>query len=42
MGLYLSKDICDRLGHGINIESIEGVGTRVEIVFYHGKSIYNL
>ncbi len=42
MGLYLSKDICDRLGHGIFVESTEGVGTKVSIVFYCGKSIYNL
>lgn len=42
MGLYLSKDICTRLGHGINIESIEGEGTTIFITFYNGKSIYNL
>lgn len=42
MGLYLSKDICNRLGHGIDIESTEGIGTTVNIVFHHGKSIYNL
>lgn len=41
MGLYLSKDICNRLGHGIDIESTEGIGTIVNIIFYHGKSIYN-
>ncbi|MEY8416991.1 sensor histidine kinase [Tissierella praeacuta] len=42
MGLYLSKDICNRLGHSINIESIEGEGTTVSVIFYSGKSIYNL
>ncbi|WP_353093078.1 sensor histidine kinase [Tissierella praeacuta] len=42
MGLYLSKDICSRLGHGINIDSIEGEETMVSITFYSGKSIYNL
>ncbi len=42
MGLYLVKDICDRLGHGILIESIEEEGTKISIVFYHGKSIYDL
>lgn len=41
MGLYLSKDICNRLGHGIDIESTEGIGTIVNIIFHHGKSIYN-
>lgn len=42
MGLYLVKDICDKLGHDIFIESIEGEGTIARIIFYHGKSIYNL
>ncbi len=42
MGLYLSKDICDRLGHGIFLESTYGIGTTVRLVFYSGKSIYNL
>lgn len=42
MGLYLSKDICNRLGHGIEVESNAGVGTTIKIIFYHGKSIYIL
>lgn len=42
MGLYLSKYICEKLGHGLYIDSITGEGTRVNIVFYNGKSIYNL
>ncbi len=42
MGLYLLKDICDKLGHGIKVESIEGKGTTVSITFYKGKSIYNI
>lgn len=42
MGLYLTKDIIDRLGHDISIESEEGVGTKVHIVFYQGRSIYDL
>lgn len=42
MGLYLSKDICGKLGHGIDIKSTEGIGTTVNIVFHRGKSIYNL
>lgn len=41
MGLYLSKDTCDRLGHCINVESEERVYTKVCITFYQGKSIYN-
>ena len=42
MGRYLLKDICDKLGHGIKVESIEGKGTTVSITFYKGKSIYNI
>lgn len=42
MGLYLAKEICDRLGHNIEIESTENRGTKVNIIFYDGKSIYNL
>ena len=42
MGLYLSKDVCNRLGHDIKVKSTEGVGTKVEVIFYDGKSIYNL
>ncbi len=41
MGLYLCKDVCNRLGHGIYVESTEGLGTTMNVVFYHGKSIYN-
>lgn len=42
MGLYLSKYICEKIGHGLYIDSIAGEGTRVNIIFYNGKSIYNL
>lgn len=42
MGLYLAKEICDKLGHNIDIESTENRGTKVNITFYDGKSIYNL
>lgn len=42
MGLYLSKDICNRLGHGLDVKSTEGKGTMVSIIFYREKSIYNL
>ncbi|MGE5704025.1 MAG: sensor histidine kinase [Clostridia bacterium] len=33
MGLYLVKEVCDRLGHSIELESEQGVGTTVRIVF---------
>lgn len=42
MGLYLSKEICNRLGHDIDVKSVEGEGTTVSIIFYCGRSIYNL
>lgn len=42
MGLYLSKDICDKLGHSIRLESTEEKGTKVIITFFDGRSIYNL
>ncbi len=42
MGLYLSKEICNRLGHGLDVNSTEGKGTIVRIIFYMEKSIYSL
>jgi len=33
LGLYLSKKLADRLGHGIAIESREGAGTRATLSF---------
>lgn len=31
LGLYLCKGICDKLGHGLSISSIEGSGTTVTV-----------
>ena len=42
MGLYLSKDIVEKMGHDMYIESTEGIGTKISLVFHHGRSIYNL
>ena len=33
LGLYLCKSICDKLGHAITIDSKEGEGTEVSILF---------
>lgn len=33
MGLYIVKNLCDRLGHGINVNSVRGEFTEFEIVF---------
>lgn len=40
MGLYLSKRICEELGHEIRIASKEGEWTQVTLTFYEGKSIF--
>jgi signal transduction histidine kinase len=42
MGLYLAKEICAKLGHSLEVESVEGEGTTIGIIFHKGKSIYNL
>ncbi|QGU95946.1 sensor histidine kinase [Clostridium bovifaecis] len=42
MGMYLSKRICDNLGHGLKVESEEGKWTKFSIVFYKGKNIFRL
>lgn len=34
MGLYIVKKLCDKMGHGISIESVKGEYTLVKIVFY--------
>lgn len=39
MGLYLAKEVCDRLGQDISVDSIEGQGTIVRISFFN-DSIY--
>lgn len=33
MGLYLAKQICEKLGHRLELESKEGQGTTVRIIF---------
>src|SRR5699024_8801402 len=37
MGLYLSKEICDALGHNLIIHSEQDKGTTVTITFSHAK-----
>ena len=36
IGLYLCKKLCDKLGLGLELNSIEGEGTEVRIVFPMG------
>lgn len=42
MGMYLSKLVCDKLGHKISIESVKGEWTKVSILFRNGKSLYDM
>lgn len=41
MGLYLTKEVCTRLGHKVSVSSQEGQGTTVTITFSN-ESIYRL
>jgi OmpR family two-component system sensor histidine kinase YxdK len=34
MGLYLVKEVCEKLGHEVEIESVQGEGTLVKIHFF--------
>lgn len=34
MGLYIVKKLCDKMGHGICIQSVRGAYTKVELTFY--------
>lgn len=34
MGLYLVKEVCDKLGHNIELTSVQGEGTSVQLVFH--------
>lgn len=37
IGLYLCKKLCEKLGLGISLSSVEGEGTKVNIIFPIGK-----
>ena len=37
IGLYLCKKLCDKLGLGLELNSVEGEGTEVRIVFPRGN-----
>jgi len=41
LGLYLSKRLCDKIGLGISVFSIEGKGTTVHLIFPSG-TMYDL
>ncbi|WP_072986066.1 sensor histidine kinase [Clostridium cavendishii] len=42
MGLYLSKRICEEIGHRLHVESEEGNGAEFYITFYKSKNIFKL
>lgn len=42
MGLYLAKQVCDRLDHGLSIQSQEGEGTTVTVTFPRNRQLYDL
>ena len=39
IGLYLCKKLCEKLGLGISLSSIEGKGTKVNIIFPIGNFV---
>lgn len=40
MGMYLSKKICEELGHELLVESLQGTGSTFSIVFHKGKNLF--
>lgn len=42
MGMYLSKKICEHLGHELLVESSQRKGSTFSIVFYKGKNLFRL
>lgn len=40
MGLYLAKEICEKLNHELEIESKEGEGTIARVNFFASKTIF--
>lgn len=42
MGLYLSKRVCDELGHELKVVSEEGKGSKFSIIFLKGKNLFKM
>jgi signal transduction histidine kinase len=42
MGMYLSKRVCDKLGHGLTVDSQEGQWSKFSIVFHRERNIFTL
>lgn len=41
MGLYLAREVCERLGHRISVISVPGRGTTVTVTFEVGKTLHS-
>lgn len=37
MGLYIAAEVCEKLGHTLNIESVPSAGTTVTVLFKNGE-----
>lgn len=42
MGLYLAKQVCDRLDHRLHVQSQEGEGTTVTVTFRKNRHLHEL
>ena len=42
IGLYLCKKLCDKLGLGIELNSVENIGTEVRVIFPKGSFISDI
>lgn len=42
MGLYIAKQVCRKLGHGLNAESEPGRGTEIILSFYPRNGLHDL
>lgn len=42
MGLYLAKQVCERLGHRLEVSSVPGVGTTATLILPRPESIHAL
>lgn len=42
MGLYIAKQVCLKLGHGLQAESVQGQGTVLTLTFPFGGGIHSL
>ncbi|MNI89654.1 hypothetical protein D3C73_1470810 [compost metagenome] len=41
MGLYIAKQVCVKLGHGLEAESVQGRGTIMTLSFLTGRGLHS-